>query len=99
MRRCQVACIEIAPHDAAIRAKVRAHVERLRRGLAQALANAKGRGLLPSGVDPPAYAHFLAISAQGLWTYARICRDADELRRYVATLLEPLTCRNGEEKR
>lgn len=90
---------EVAPHDAAIRAKVRAHVERLRRGFEHALASAKGRGLLPSGFDPTAYAHFLTISAQGLWTYARICRDADELRRYAATLLEPLTHRQGEEER
>lgn len=84
------AMTEIAPRDKAVRAKVRAHFERLSRGFARALANARDAGELPAGVDAKAFAHFLAVAAQGLWSFSRICRDAGELRRYVATLLAPL---------
>jgi TetR/AcrR family transcriptional regulator, transcriptional repressor for nem operon len=85
---------EIAPHDSAILEKVRAHFERVRRGFEHALCNAKKQRDLPKEFDPAKYAQFLAVSAQGLWAYSRICNDAAELRCYVSTLLHPISRTN-----
>lgn len=73
--------IELAPHDAEVEAIVAAHLDRLTRLFARAL---------PDDFDRLAFAHFLMISAQGLWAYSRLCRTRDALDAYVATLLVPL---------
>ncbi len=72
---------ELAPHDVDVEAIVSAHLDRLTRLFARAL---------PDGFDRPAFAHFLMISAQGLWAYSRLCRTRDALDAYVTTLLAPL---------
>ncbi len=87
---------EVAPHDEAISSAVRAHFDRLCRGFERALAIAKAKRQLPENFDAAAFAQFLAISAQGLWAYSRISRDASELRRYVTTLLAPITPRDPQ---
>jgi TetR/AcrR family transcriptional repressor of nem operon len=79
---------EVAPHDADIAARVRAHHDRLAAGFRRALRNSAsvGRRLPPRLLDE--LSTFLAISAQGLWSASRTIGDAAVLRRYAATLLQ-----------
>jgi TetR/AcrR family transcriptional repressor of nem operon len=79
---------EVAPHDAAIAARVQAHNARLAAGFRRALANSfpNSRRAPPRLLDE--LADFLAISAQGLWSASRNIADAAVLRRYAATLLQ-----------
>jgi TetR/AcrR family transcriptional repressor of nem operon len=88
---------EVAPQDEEVQARVRAHFDRLRRGFTAALANARSAGELPAGFDTASFGHFLAVAAQGLFVFSRICDDEAELRGFVATMLAPLTGSSTEE--
>ncbi|TMD98999.1 MAG: TetR/AcrR family transcriptional regulator [Chloroflexi bacterium] len=82
---------EVAPRDEEVRARVRAHVDRQRRGFRQALVNSRAAGRLAPYVDVDAAAHLLAVATQGFAAYSRICTDATELRGFVDSLLAPLS--------
>jgi TetR/AcrR family transcriptional repressor of nem operon len=79
---------EVAPHDAAVAARVQAHNARLAAGFRRALGNSvpAGRRVPPRLLDE--LSGFLAISAQGLWSASRTIDDVAVLRRYAATLLQ-----------
>jgi TetR/AcrR family transcriptional regulator, transcriptional repressor for nem operon len=81
---------EVAPRDEEVLARVRAHVDRQRRGFRQALVNSRAAGLLAPEVDVDAVAHLLAVATQGFAAYSRICTDESELRGFIDTLLAPL---------
>jgi TetR/AcrR family transcriptional repressor of nem operon len=81
---------EVAPQDDEVQARVRAHFDRLRRGFTGALSNARSAGELPAWFDTASFGHFLAVAAQGLWVFSRICDDQAELRGFVTTMLAPL---------
>jgi TetR/AcrR family transcriptional regulator, transcriptional repressor for nem operon len=74
---------EIAPHDADVQALVDAHLDRLRKGFAAALAREfatpRGKAL--------ALGQFLAVGAQGLWSYSRSVADAKPLRAHARLLI------------
>ena len=78
------AMTELAPHDDAIRARVRKHLERLQAGFANAL-----RGEAPDASNDriQTLSELLAVNAQGLWSHSRVAKDATEMRRLVAALL------------
>lgn len=74
---------EIAPHDEALLAVVEAHLRRLEAGFAGALTHEFG--------TPEArareFGHFLAVSAQGLWSYSRSVATAEPLRAHARLLI------------
>lgn len=82
--------VEAAPHEAAVKAVVQRHLNRLKGGFEQALLNGQKRNEVDRSVDPAHFADFLAISAQGLWSASRVISDAAHLRAYVDTLLAPI---------
>jgi TetR/AcrR family transcriptional repressor of nem operon len=88
---------EVAPHDEEVQASVRAHFDRVRGGFTRALTNAQSAGELPADLDTASFGHFLAVAAQGLWVFSRICDDEAELRGFVASMLAPLTGSSTEE--
>ena len=77
---------ELGPHDDEIAKVVRAHYDRLTDGFARALANEIDAS--PTEVDIKKFAGFLAISAQGLWAYARGTDSINELKEKVEILIE-----------
>jgi TetR/AcrR family transcriptional repressor of nem operon len=84
---CMIAntMVESGPHEKVFRKLIAKHVDRLKRGFRSALENecaACGRRVNTGGV-----AEFLTISAQGLWSYARLATNPDVLRGYVDQLL------------
>jgi len=89
---------EVAPRDGEVRARVRAHVDRQRRGFRRALANSVAAGELAPDVDVDRFAHLLTVATQGLWAYSRICTDETELRGFVDTLLAPLLAPRRQEE-
>jgi TetR/AcrR family transcriptional regulator, transcriptional repressor for nem operon len=89
---------EVAPRDSEVRARVRAHVDRQRRGFAGALANSVAAGELAPDVDVDRFAHLLTVATQGLWAYSRICTDETELRGFVDILLAPLFAPRRQEE-
>ena len=76
---------ELAPHDPQVERAVRSHLTRLRTGFLRALQTACGQ---QTATDLEAWAELLTVTAQGLWSTARVTRDASELRRPVRALLE-----------
>ena len=77
---------EVAPADAAVRAKVLAHNTRLRRGFEAVLSRAYDG----NGSDTTAAAEALTVFAQGLWASARLTEDAGVLRRSARMTLRAL---------
>jgi TetR/AcrR family transcriptional repressor of nem operon len=81
---------ERAPVDPAAARRVRRHFDRVRRLLAQALANARRDGALPRGVVVPAYADHLLGTAAGAFFLARARIPLALIRRFVSTALRDL---------
>ena len=79
---------ELGAHDAEVGKVVRAHYDRLTRGFASALATELGRS--PKDAEIKELAGFLAVSAQGLWAYARGTTSLQDLKKKAGTLLELL---------
>lgn len=79
---------ELGAHDAEIASAVRAHYDRLTEGFACALANEVDRS--STDADIVELAGFLAVSAQGLWSYARVAKSIKDLKRKSETLIEVL---------
>lgn len=74
---------EVAPHDADVQALVDEHFDRLRRGFAGALVNE----FPASAKRARALGQFLAVSAQGLWSYSRAVTSARPLRAHADHLI------------
>lgn len=75
---------EVGTRDPEIAALVRAHNRRLRDGFARALSTEAPE---TDAATIERLADFLAISAQGLWSYSRSVDAIDPLRRHADTLL------------
>ncbi len=76
---------EAAPHNADVMAAVEAHLARLTAAFANAL---RGEASDREQCEIDGWACLLTTTAQGLWSTARIVRDAASLRRPVDALLE-----------
>ncbi len=77
---------EMGAHDAEIAKAVRAHYNRLTSGFARALANEIDRS--PAEIEITELAGFLAVSAQGLWAYARGTNSVNDLKKKAGTLID-----------
>ena len=80
--------VELGPHDAEISEVVKAHYDRLTNGFHNALANETSR--TAEDLEIWELASFLAISVQGLWSYARGTDSIDSIKKKAETLLELL---------
>lgn len=77
---------ELGPHDTEIAEVVHAHYDRLTNGFALALANETGRSA--ADIEIRELAGFLAISVQGLWSYARGTESIDSINKKAEILIE-----------
>lgn len=77
---------ELGPHDSEIAEIVRAYYDRLTDGFARALANEVDQS--PTDAQIRELAGFLAVSAQGLWAYARGTDNINGLKKKAGTLIE-----------
>lgn len=77
---------ELCPHDDEIAKVVFAHYDRLTNGFARALANEVDRS--PTEIAIVELAGFLAVSAQGLWAYARGTDNISDLKKKADMLIE-----------
>ena len=76
---------ELAAHDDAVAARIRAHHQRLARGFSRVLRNAAPGRAEVGRIEE--LAELMAVSAQGLWSASRVAQDAGSLRRMAATLM------------
>lgn len=74
---------EVAPRDADVQAMVDQHFDRLRRGFAGALVNE----FCAPRKQARALGQFLAVSAQGLWSYSRSVTSAKPVRAQADLLI------------
>ena len=77
---------ELGAHDAEIARAVRAHYDRLTKGFARAIANEVERP--PTDAATIELAGLLAVSAQGIWSYARVTKNVKDLKQKTRTLIE-----------
>lgn len=82
--------IELAPHDAAAAAKVRAHLVRLEAAFHRQLGAARRRGELRARQNLRDLARYLTGAAQGLGVLMKAGRDHAALKSYVAVVLSAL---------
>ncbi len=80
---------ELSPHDNEIAKVVRKHYDRLTNGFAFALANEIN--VSSTQIEIKELAGFLAVSAQGLWAYARGTDNINSLREKAEVLIELVT--------
>jgi TetR/AcrR family transcriptional repressor of nem operon len=92
-RACLMAntALELAPHDAEIAVKVRAHMQTMEEAFHHALVNARTRGEIAAGGDPAALAKYLVGVAHGLMVMAKSGADRDALTSILTTAVAPLT--------
>jgi TetR/AcrR family transcriptional repressor of nem operon len=91
-RACLMAntTLELAPHDADIAMKVRAHMQNMESAFRHALGNAMARGEIAAGNDPDALAKYLVGMAHGLMVMAKSGADRETLTGIMATAVAPL---------
>jgi TetR/AcrR family transcriptional repressor of nem operon len=91
-RACLMAntTLELAPHDAEVAAKVRAHMANMESAFRHALANAKSRGEIAATSDVDALAKYLVGMVHGLMVMAKSGADRDTLTGIMATAVAPL---------
>lgn len=91
-RACLMAntTLELAPHDDAIAAKVRAHMTNMETAFGHALGNAKARGEIAATSDVEALSKYLVGMAHGLMVMAKSGADRDTLTGIMATAVAPL---------
>jgi TetR/AcrR family transcriptional regulator, transcriptional repressor for nem operon len=77
---------ELAMHDEAIAALVRAHDERMRRGYAKLLRTLSGNQLGRRSISDRAAV--LTVATHGLWSVSRTTSDAKSLRRIAHSILK-----------
>jgi TetR/AcrR family transcriptional regulator, transcriptional repressor for nem operon len=82
---------EGAERDEEVRQRTRQHIERLRVGLSQALANACRTGELSPDLDIAAMADYLVVTVQGLAVYSRMYPEREPLQRFIDSALSLLT--------
>ncbi|MEM6900911.1 MAG: TetR/AcrR family transcriptional regulator [Pseudomonadota bacterium] len=85
------AAIERAPHDEAITALVDTHNKRLTKGFVHALNQCEDNTLTPG--ERQHLAHYLTISAQGLWSVSRTTKTSAPLYAFVETLMDLIEIR------
>ena len=83
--------IELAPHDAEIAGRVKAHMKRLEDAFADRLEQAAAVGELPGDLDRRATAEFLVATAYTLGVLARSGKSRAAMARHVRTALRTLT--------
>jgi TetR/AcrR family transcriptional repressor of nem operon len=91
-RACLMAntTLELAPHDAEIAVKVRAHMKNMESAFRHALGNAKARGEIAASSDADALAKYLVGMAHGLMVMAKSGADRETLTGIMATAVAPL---------
>jgi TetR/AcrR family transcriptional repressor of nem operon len=91
-RACLMAntTLELAPHDAEVAAKVRAHLQTMEDAFRHALTNAKARGEIAATSDVDALAKYLVGMTHGLMVMAKSGADRDTLTGIMATAVAPL---------
>jgi TetR/AcrR family transcriptional repressor of nem operon len=91
-RACLMAntALELAPHDAEVAAKVRAHMDNMEAAFRHALVNARARGEIAATSDPDALAKYLVGMAHGLMVMAKSGADRDALTSILTTAVAPL---------
>ncbi|WP_370154540.1 TetR/AcrR family transcriptional regulator [Ferrovibrio sp.] len=93
-RACLMAntTLELAPHDAAVAAKVRRHLANMEAAFRLVLDHARARGEIAAGADPDALARYLVGMIHGVMVLAKSGADRDTLLGIVATaagMLQP----------
>lgn len=91
-RACLMAntTLELAPHDAEIAMKVRAHMDNMAAAFRHALVNARARGEIADSADVDALAKYLVGMAHGLMVMAKSGADRETLTGIMATAVAPL---------
>lgn len=91
-RACLMAntTLELAPHDAEIAAKVRAHMQNMEDAFRQALSNAQARGEIAASGDLGALAKYLVGLTHGLMVMAKSGADREALTAILGTAVVPL---------
>ncbi|WP_341908868.1 TetR/AcrR family transcriptional regulator [Ferrovibrio terrae] len=86
-RACLMAntTLELAPHDAAVATKVRAHMDNMAAAFRHALGNARARGEIAASADVDALAKYLVGMAHGLMVMAKSGADRDTLTGIAMT--------------
>ncbi len=84
-------CVELAPHDPAVAARLRTGLSQAREQLEAALQRAQNAGDLRDGLEPADAASFLATVVHGLAVSASAGVSPDELRSVAAVALYSLT--------
>jgi TetR/AcrR family transcriptional repressor of nem operon len=93
-RACLMAntALELAPHDAMVAAKVRAHMAAMEAAFRHALANARARGEIAAATDLDATARYLVAMANGLLVMGKSGASREQLTQMAqiaATALRP----------
>lgn len=91
-RACLMAntTLELAPHDAAVAAKVRVHMANMEAAFRHALGNARTRGEIAATADLDALAKYLVGMTHGLMVMAKSGADRATLIGIMATAVAPL---------
>lgn len=91
-RACLMAntTLELAPHDEAVAAKVRAHMHAMESAFRHALGNAQARGEIAAGSDLTALAKYLVGMTHGLMVMAKSGADRAALTAILSTAVAPL---------
>jgi len=91
-RACLMAntTLELAPHDAEVADKVRAHLKNMEDAFRHALTNAKARGEIAATSDVDALAKYLVGMTHGLMVMAKSGADRETLTGIMATAVAPL---------
>lgn len=91
-RACLMAntTLELAPHDAEVAAKVRAHMQTMETAFCHVLGNAQARGEIAAGGDLAALSKYLVGMMLGLMVMAKGGADRDALTSILTTAVAPL---------
>ena len=91
-RACLMAntTLELAPHDEAVAAKVRAHMQAMEDAFRHVLGNARARGEIAAGGDLTALAKYLVGMTHGLMVMAKSGADREALTGILSTAVVPL---------
>ena len=91
-RACLMAntTLELAPHDEAVAARVRAHMANMETAFRHALNNARARGEIAATTDVDALARYLVGMAHGLMVMAKSGADRTTLTGIMVTAVAVL---------
>jgi len=99
-RACLMAntTLELAPHDAVVAERVRAHLANMAAAFRHALNNARVRGEIATDADPAALADYLVGMVHGLMVLAKSGASRETLHGILhtaATVLKPAALQPG----